>query len=279
MPKATLLLAAQCEQAILPTVYEFLSRYDISPVDTQEYCIAAGRFARLEWPINENLVSTEQFELTFNDIAKASNFEYRVAYSDSAYRVGLFCPTNNDCLEHILQKYSPLSGDAMQIAFVIGDKEGLELAANRYGVPYFCVEADDGVAREAQFLQLISRYKPDLFAMMPRSDNFSAGLLKKLPCSVLAVSEARVPSNAPGLVLDAGLAGAGVLLASAFLLEGDVNRPQLVVQQAQPLTQKSEFAQLYSEQEILEYQVLVAALSKFAYNKVIAYKHYLYAFD
>ncbi len=291
MPTGTLLLAAQSEQAILPAIYEFFARYNIVPSEAQEFCNSAGRFARIEWVDNldENLSDTNtwievsEFDESFCEVAQVLNLDYKVRFSHSSFRIGLFCLGVNECLEQVLQKYSPLSSEVannnMHVAFLVGNSLELQTAANRYGIPYFHIEATAGVARETQLLRLISRYQPDLFAMMPSAEGLSAGLLAKLPCSVLSVSEAVVPSNAPGLVLDVASAGAGVLLASAFLLRADVNRPQLVVQQSKPLVQKREFLHSGSQQQDLECEVLVRALTKFTYNKVIAYGNYLYAFD
>lgn len=287
MASVTLLLAAEPDQVILPTVYDFLARYGLRPVDAQEYSISAGRFARIEWALSEAEQQMnpelDSFDKDFGPIADAFKFQYKVGFCSSPFRVGLFCPSVNDSLEKVLHKYSPVNGYDMQVAFVIGDHIDLQTSANRYGVPYFDVKSDDALVREAQFSQLISRYKPDLFAIMPPVQNLSAGLLEKLPCSVLAVSEAVVPSNTPGLKLDAESAGAGVLLASAYILEADVNQRQLVVQQAKPILQKrseiSEFLRSGSEQQELEIEVLVRALAKFTQHKVIAYKEYLYVFD
>jgi len=286
MPSATLLIAAQADQVILPAVYEFLNRNDVCPNNTQEYSVAAGRFTRIEWQFanqQHSWLETDQFDADFSELARSLNLIYTISFSHQAFQLGLFCPGQNVSLEKILHKYSPLNGDDMQVSFVIGDCHSLQTSANRYGVPYFNIETGDDVAREAQFLQLISRYKPDLFAMLPPNENLSAALLEKLPCSVLAVSAAQVPSNTPGLVLDVSSAGAGVLLASAFLLQADVNKPQLVVQHAKPLLQRQvregDLLRSGSEQQELEMEVLVRALAKFTYNKVISYKQYLYAFE
>ena len=287
MPSATLLLAAEPDQVILPTVYDFLSRYGIQPCDAQEYSISAGRFARIEWPVDDQTnkvgAELELFDKDFSAIARAFSFQYSISFSDAPFRVGLYCPGFNGSLEQILHRYSPVSDNNMQVVFVIGDHPDLQASANRYGIPYYDIQSSEGLMREAQFLQFISRHKPDLFGMMPPVENLSASLLEKLPCPVLAVSEAVVPSNVPGMVFEAKLAGAGVLLASAFLLQADVNQSQLVLQHAKPVVQKQnkkcDFLTSGSEQRDLEIEVLVRALAKFTYHKVIVYKQYLYTFD
>lgn len=191
-------LLFQCDDkvGIIAELVTFFKDHDVSISRFEEYTDQQYFFARLEWKGDHRWELENDFHDAFEPVANQfQGVSFRAYFFDQPQRLGLFASREPHTLVEAINKSE--AGDYLntEICFLISNSPSVEKYAIRHAIPFYFVKTFKDAARhEAQQLEIIARYRPDVIGLARYMKILSADFIAAADCPIVNIHHSFLPS-------------------------------------------------------------------------------------
>ena len=141
MPHAILLIHCPDQPGLVRAVASFISenRGNIIRFDQHVDSLEGEFFMRVEWDLENFVIPRADLPVFIRALAEPRNMTWSLHFTDQRQRLALFVSKDSHCLYDLLSRHESGELDA-DIPLVLSNHETLRPAAERFGIPFHCVE-------------------------------------------------------------------------------------------------------------------------------------------
>lgn len=281
---AVLLIHCPDKQGILATVTEFLNKnsgniiYLDQHVDRQDKIF----YMRVEWELENFAIPKNKIGEYFNTlIASPLNMTWRLYFSDTVPRMGLFVSLMPHCLFDILARYTAGEWD-VEIPLIISNHETLKPVAERFGIDFyhFPITKENKAAQEKAELELLKKHKINFVVLARYMQILSEDFVNTFPNKIINIHHSFLPAFAGAKPYHAAHErGVKIIGATSHYVTSDLDAGPIIEQDVTRCSHVDSVQKLVRKGRDLEKIVLSQAVYKHLQRKILVYKNRTVVFN
>jgi len=196
MQQAIYLISAHDRKGLLTWISGFFTQEDFNILDCRHYTAEMeGRyFMRIRIDLDSHIgFPPRELEKRFSKLAKELSLQYSVHYSDEKPRMAIMVSKTSHCLYDLLSQQEEGALDC-EIPLIVSNHETLRYVAERFNIPYFCVEAKSKAEQEAEFLKLFAEHRVDFVVMARYMQILTDEFIAHYPMKIINIHHAFLPA-------------------------------------------------------------------------------------
>lgn len=286
MKKNTAVLLMHCpdQPGIVRAVTDFLYENNGNVVYLDQHTDhSCGQFfMRIEWEIDDFLISPEKIEEYFETlIAKKFGMTWSLHFSKQKKRVAIFVTKMSHCLYDILYRYH--SGEwHMEIPLIISNHENLRYIAEQFDIPfhYFPMTKETKVEQEKKQLELLAEHRIDLVVLARYMQIITGDFIRHYPNKIINIHHSFLPAFIGSKPYHAAhKRGVKFIGATSHYVTEDLDAGPIIEQGVSYVTHKENVADFIRKGKDTEKIVLSKAIAKDLQHKILAFDNRTVVFD
>ena len=277
MPHAILLAHCPDQPGLVRAMASFVSENggNIIQFDQHVDSLEGEFFMRVEWNLENFVIPRADLPVFIRALAEPRNMTWSLHFTDQRQRLALFVSKDSHCLYDLLSRHESGELDA-DIPLVLSNHETLRPAAERFGIPFHCIEVtrDAKAAAETTQRALMEEHGVDTIVlaryMQILSNDFSAAW----PNRIINIHHSFLPAF-PGAkpYHSAHARGVKIIGATSHYVTGDLDEGPIIEQDVIRVSHKHTVGDLIRQGRDLEKIVLARAVGWHVQRKVLAFNN------
>lgn len=263
-PTAILLISCPDQPGIVAAVSAFLHENEGNIVDVDQHVDQEDGvfFMRVEWELEGFAVKREVLTDAVAAMTERFSMKWELHVSDQTPRVALFVTRENHCFYDLLSRHE--SGELrMDIPLIVGNREDLEPAAERFGIPFHHVPitAENKAAQEEREIELLREHGVDLVVLARYMQILSPKMTEAFPARIINIHHSFLPAF-PGAKPYHSAHHRGVKLvgATSHYVTEELDEGPIIAQGVTPVSHRDSVRDFVRKGRALEQTVLSRAV-------------------
>ena len=277
MPNAILLAHCPDQPGLVRALASFISENRGNIIQFDQHVDSLGRefFMRAEWELKDFVIPRQDIPVFIRALAEPRQMTWSLHFTDVKHRLALFVSKESHCLYDLLSRHE--SGELdVDIPLVVSNHDHLRPAAERFGIPFHCIEVtkDNKAAAEAQQRALMEEHRVDTIVlaryMQVLSDSFAGDWANR----IINIHHSFLPAF-PGAkpYHSAHARGVKIIGATSHYVTGDLDEGPIIEQDVIRVSHKHTVGDLIRQGRDLEKIVLARAVGWQVQRRVLAFKN------
>lgn len=278
MDKAQLLLYCPDKPGIIAQVTNFITvnKGNIVYLDQHVDHVENIFFMRIEWELDQFLIPKEKIDDYFHTLyAQKYEMVYRLYFSDTKPRMGIFVSKLSHCLYDLLSRYT--AGEwQVELPLIISNHPDLEPVAQRFGIPYhvFPITAENKAQQEQEEMRLLAENRINFIVLARYMQVISDRMIDAYPNRIINIHHSFLPAFVGAKPYHAAYTrGVKIIGATSHYVTGELDAGPIIEQDVVRITHKDTVEDLISKGKDLEKIVLSRAVHKHIERKCLVYKN------
>lgn len=278
MDKAQLLLYCPDKPGIIAQVTNFITvnKGNIVYLDQHVDHVENIFFMRIEWELDQFLIPKEKIDDYFHTLyAQKYEMVYRLYFSDTKPRMGIFVSKLSHCLYDLLSRYT--AGEwQVELPLIISNHPDLEPVAQRFGIPYhvFPITAENKAQQEQEEMRLLAENRINFIVLARYMQVISDCMIDAYPNRIINIHHSFLPAFVGAKPYHAAYTrGVKIIGATSHYVTSELDAGPIIEQDVVRITHKDTVEDLISKGKDLEKIVLSRAVHKHIERKCLVYKN------
>ena len=233
-------------------------------------------FMRVEWALDGfGLRDAELADLFQADIAAPLQMSWQLHYSDQRPRAAIFATKAGHCLYDLLSRHE--AGEfGIEIPLVIGNRENLRRAAERFDIPFhhFPITKDTKPAQEEAEISLLKENRVDTVILARYMQVLSDRFVGHFPNGIINIHHSFLPAFAGARPYhQAYERGVKIIGATSHYVTAELDEGPIIAQDVIHVSHRESVADFVRHGKDLEKVVLARAVWAHAQRKVLVFKN------
>ncbi len=280
MQKVSFIISCEDRPGIVRAVTDFLFKNSANITFLEEHTEDGYFFMRVEWELENFVLSREEFAEKFEGIRREFGMEIMLDYHERKKRIGLFCSREMHCLVDILGRY--VIGElAIEIPYVLSNFEEAREVVEKFGIPFYVVKAKAGsFEHEAKCLEIVRAHETDAIGLARYMKILSKDFIEKVGQKIINVHHSFLPSFVGANPYnEAYERGVKLIGATSHYVIPELDQGPIIGQEVKHVRHSHDIERLKLMGRECEKQVFAFALRKHVENKVVTYKNRAIVFE
>ena len=281
---AILLISCPDQPGLVAAVADFVQAHHGNIVYLAQHVDAEHEqfFMRIEWELEGfGLKESDLSKLFQADIASPLKMEWELYYSDTTPRVAILATKEGHCLYDLLSRHE--AGELeIDIPLVIGNREALRGAAERFDIPFyhFPITKENKAAQEAAEIKLLEEHRVDTIVLARYMQILSADFVSRYPNQVINIHHSFLPAFAGARPYhQAHERGVKLIGATSHYVTSDLDEGPIIAQDVINVTHRESVSDFIRHGKDLEKVVLARAVWAHAQRKVLVFRNKTVVFN
>ena len=279
----TLLISCPDRRGIVAAVTDFIRTNNGNIVDLEQHVDAAegAFFMRLAWSLEGFRVMRDNIGVAFAPLGKSFDMKWDLRFSDRRPRMAVFVTRESHCLFDILARVEAKEWN-VEIPLVIGNREDLRPAAERFGIPFHCFPKtpETRAAQEQRELELLERTGIDLVVLARYMQVLGVPFIERYPNRIINIHHSFLPAFAGARPYHAACArGVKIIGATSHYVTERLDEGPIIEQDVVRVSHRESVDALIRRGKDVEKVVLSRAISAHLEWRVLVYRNRTVVFD
>jgi formyltetrahydrofolate deformylase len=272
---ATLLLSCPDQKGLVARISQFIYQRGGNILNLDEHVENEEKmfFTRVEWSMEESLLSAGEFEKEFSVLADDISADWNIRYSNNKNRLAIFVSKYEHCIQEILWLHSIGELNA-EINLIISNHNDLDYLAKQYNIPFylFLITPQNKLEQEAKELELLRSNKIDTIILARYMQVLSNNFIKEYPCKIINIHHSFLPAfMGANPYRQAYEKGVKIIGATSHYVTEVLDEGPIIEQDVTRISHRDSPKDLMSKGRELERSVLVRAIKYHINNRVLPY--------
>ena len=274
MKQAIFLVQSEDRTGLLSQISGFFYAHDLNIMQCEQYSddIELQYFMRIRVDVGNLRMTRRDLETQFREhVEKIGVAKFETYYLDEVPRVAIMVSKTSHCLYDLLTHQQ--DGDLRcEIPLIISNHPDLELVADKFRIPYFCVPIinNDKAAQEAQVIELLDRHRIDLVVMARYMQVLSDDFCNHFANRIINIHHAFLPAFQGGNPYRrAWERGVKMIGATAHYATADLDEGPIIEQDVERVSHRDDPTALKQIGKDIERRVLTRAVQAHLEHRVI----------
>jgi formyltetrahydrofolate deformylase len=252
----------------------FRNRGNIVHLDQHVDAEANVFFARIEWALGSFLIRREAVQSAVEDLVRpfAPTF-LALDFTDRRQKVAIFVTKEHHCLYDLLVRRD--GGElAIDIPFIVGNRDTLRGDAERFGIPFHHVpiEPETKAAQEERELRLLEEASVDLLVLARYMQILSPAFLQAFAKPVINIHHSFLPAFVGAdPYRQAYERGVKIIGATSHYVTEDLDQGPIIQQDVVRVSHRDSVKDLMRHGRDLEKVVLARAVWHHVHHRILVY--------
>ncbi len=276
-PTATLLLSCPDRPGIVAALSGYVAEHQGNVVHLDQHVDQEinAFFMRMEWELEGFSLSREAIQESLLPLFERFSMAWSLHFSDVKPRAAIFVTKEKHCLYDLLSRHE--SGELkIDIPLIISNREDLEPAAERFGVPFhhFPISEATKPEVEAQEIALLRRERVDTVILARYMQILSADFVEAFPRQVINIHHSFLPAF-PGArpYHSAHRRGVKIIGATSHYVTEDLDEGPIIEQDVVHVTHRDSVHDFIRKGKDLEKVVLARAVWRHTQRRVLVHQN------
>jgi len=280
---AVLLISCPDRKGIVAGVADFLYTHNANILHADEHQDSERSlfFLRIEWDLADFTLDSEQFQVSFSQLAEKFHMQWRVAYSTDLSKMAVFVSKEDHCLADLLYRYK--SGElTCTIPLIISNHAFAKPIADFYQIPFYeiPVDNDNKERAEEQALRLLARYSVDVVVLARYMRILSANFINAFSQPIINIHHSSLPAFIGKQPYhQAYERGVKIIGATSHYVTPDLDQGPIIAQDMLHVSHRDSVEDLIQKGRDIEKIVLSRAVKWHIQNKILVYANKTVVFD
>jgi len=283
MNTAILLISCPDQKGITASITNFIFQNKGNIEHADQHIDSANNtfFMRIEWALEGFLFSDEEISEKFKPLAEKFKMQWRLCFSSSTPKVGIFCSESTHCLYEILLKYKQKHFNC-QIPLLISNHQSPSTIAKDFNIPFFKFEksSENKLDVEKKEIKLLKAAGVELIVLARYGQIFTKQFVNEFPNQIINIHHSFLPAFAGSDPYNqAWSRGVKIIGATSHYVIEELDAGPIIEQDTVRVTHRSSLNDLKREGQELERSVLSRAVRWHLERKVLVYGNKTVVFD
>ncbi len=271
---ATLLLSCADRKGLVAEISQFIFQRGGNILNLDEHVEKEENmfFTRVEWDTEEVILSRQEFELEFAQLAEKFSADYKIFYSDKKHKTAIFVSKYEHCLQEILWLNS-IGDITADIKLIVSNHPDLEPLADQYKIPFYLIPVRHNKKKaEATELKLLKENEVDTVILARYMQVLSDEFVKEYPFKIINIHHSFLPAFiGANPYRQAYEKGVKIIGATSHYVTADLDEGPIIEQGVARISHKDSLKDLISKGRELERSVLAKAVKYHLANRVLPF--------
>jgi formyltetrahydrofolate deformylase len=281
---AILLVSCADQPGLVSAVAEFIRQHSGNILHLEQHVDSeqSAFFMRVEWQLEGFGLDDETLAKLFQaDVAAPLQMRWQLHYSDSKPRIAIFATREGHCLYDLLSRYEAGELD-IEIPLIIGNREDLRAAAERFGIPFhhFPITKENKTLQEAAEIALLEEHGIDTIVLARYMQILSDGFAARFPNQIINIHHSFLPAFAGARPYhQAHARGVKIVGATSHYVTAELDEGPIIAQDVISVSHRESVGDFVRRGKDLEKIVLARAVWAHAQRKVLVFKNKTVVFE
>ncbi len=271
--KITVLIKCEDKKGLVAKITNFFFNEGFNILSCQQHVnkLENKYFMRIHLSAEEVLLSRNELEAKFQDLAKNLDLDWSINYESSKKKVAIMVSHTSHCLYDLLERQREGYLDC-SIEMVISNHDKLRNISEMFGIPFYhCpVDKSDRAKQENQVMSLLDEHKIDLIIMARYMQILSADFIRTYPERIINIHHSFLPAfQGANPYQRAYERGVKLIGATAHYATIDLDEGPIIEQGVERITHESTTKTLKRIGADIERLVLAKAVKWHLQNQII----------
>ncbi len=271
--KITVLIKCEDKKGLVAKITNFFFNEGFNILSCQQHVnkLENKYFMRIHLSAEEVLLSRNELEAKFQDLAKNLDLDWSINYESSKKKVAIMVSHTSHCLYDLLERQREGDLDC-SIEMVISNHDKLRNISEMFGIPFYhCpVDKSDRAKQENQVMSLLDEHKIDLIIMARYMQILSADFIRTYPERIINIHHSFLPAfQGANPYQRAYERGVKLIGATAHYATIDLDEGPIIEQGVERITHESTTKTLKRIGADIERLVLAKAVKWHLQNQII----------
>ena len=271
---ATLLLSCADRKGLVAEISQFIFQRGGNILNLDEHVEKEENmfFTRVEWDTEEVILSRQEFELEFTQLAEKFSADYKIFYNDKKHQAAIFVSKYEHCLQEILWLNS-IGDITADIKLIVSNHPDLEPLADQYKIPFYLIPVSHNKKKaEAAELKLLKENEVDTVILARYMQVLSDEFVKEYPFKIINIHHSFLPAFVgANPYRQAYEKGVKIIGATSHYVTADLDEGPIIEQGVARISHKDSLKDLISKGRELERSVLAKAVKYHLANRVLPF--------
>ncbi len=280
---AILLLSCPDTKGIVAGVSNFIfnNKGNIIHSDQHTDFDSGTFFMRIEWELDEFIISRERIREEFSVLAEKFSMNFRLLFSSVIPKIAVFVSKLDHCLYDILLKNK--SGEIRaEIPIIISNHPDLKPVADYFGIEYRVFSLLDGSKEETETdeLMILEKLSIDLVVLARYMQVLSGNFISRYPSRIINIHHSFLPAFVGAKPYhQAYRRGVKVIGATSHYVTEELDNGPIIDQDVLRVSHRDSLEDLICKGQELEKTVLARAVKYHLENKTLVFGNKTVIFD
>lgn len=281
---AILLMHCPDQNGILHNVTDFILSNNGKIVSTNQHVDTDIQhfFMRIEWRLENFGIPKDSINEFFHTlVAKKFDIDYELHFSNQKPRMALFVSRYAHCFFDILSRYE--SGEMkVEIPLIISNHEKFRAVAQRYDIPYHCIEItkENKLEQEKIELELLKEHRVDFIVLARYMQVLSDKIVDQYPKKIINIHHSSLPAFAGADPYgNAFKRGVKFMGATGHYVTEELDAGPIISQDVISISHRDSKADMKRKGKDVEKIVLARAVWSHLNYNILTYKNKTVVFD
>jgi formyltetrahydrofolate deformylase len=280
---AVLLVTCPDRKGLVAAIADFLYSHNANILHADQHQDAGqGLFLmRVEWEVAGFDIEIADFARHFTPIAERCGMRWRLELKSRRPRVAIFVSKYDHCLVDLLYRHR--SGELnCEIPLVISNHEDARQTVEFYGIPYHCVDVEDGGKAESERrqLDLLTEHQIDLVVLARYMQVLSAAFVEHYPQRIINVHHSFLPAFSGARPYHRAYdRGVKLIGATSHFVTATLDDGPIIEQDVARISHRDQLEDLLQKGRDLEKVVLARAVRWYIDHRILVYANKTVVFD
>jgi formyltetrahydrofolate deformylase len=233
-------------------------------------------FMRLEFEVNENQFSEDEFRLNFRTkLSSKFGMQWNISASEEFLRMAIFVSKYDHCLYDLLARYK--SNELhVEIPFIVSNHADLKTIADNFGIPFFHIPVTTQTKAQAEKKQLalLKKYKVDFIVLARYMQIVSPGLINEYRNNIINIHHSFLPAFIGAKPYHSAFKrGVKIIGATSHYITEELDAGPIIAQDVSHVSHTYSIQDLIAKGRDLEKIVLSQAVKLHAKRKVMVFNN------
>ena len=239
-------------------------------------------FMRIEWQLNDFAIQREKIAEYFETLV-GSRYQMtsQLHFADTKPRMALFVSKMSHCFYDLLARYE--CGELnVEIPIVISNHTDLQLATERLGIEYHCIEINKENKKQQEEKQkaLLTKHNIDLIVLARYMQVLSDDFVKDYPQRIINIHHSFLPAFPGGRPYHSAYErGVKIIGATSHYVTAELDAGPIIEQDVVHVSHKDAVEDMVRIGRDLEKIVLARAVRHHVHHDLLVYKNRTVVFE